>query len=58
MKSQEGIVRTSLDSLPIEILSWVLSNTGTRFGKFIQSAAATTMAERLSDAGQVHQVTG
>src|SRR5438132_2556508 len=32
--------------------------TGTRFGKFIQLAAASTIEEKFSDAAQVHAVTG
>ena len=47
-----------LDGLHIELPSWGFANTGTRFGKFIQPAAATTIDEKFSDAGQVHSVTG
>jgi L-rhamnose isomerase / sugar isomerase len=56
-KSAEKIHR-ALDSFRIEIPSWGFANTGTRFGKFVQSAAATTTEEKFSDAGQVHAVTG
>jgi len=42
----------------IEVPSWGFANTGTRFGKFIQPAAATTTQEKFSDAGQVHLLTG
>ena len=31
-----------LDSFQIELPSWGFANTGTRFGKFIQSGAANT----------------
>lgn len=48
----------ALDLFEIEIPSWGFANTGTRFGKFIQSGAATTTAEKIADAGQVHAVTG
>jgi L-rhamnose isomerase / sugar isomerase len=48
----------SLDLFRIEIPSWGFANTGTRFGKFIQSAAAVTTEEKLSDAGQVNLLTG
>lgn len=48
----------ALDTLRIEIPSWGFANTGTRFGKFIQPAAATTIDEKLSDAGQVHALLG
>jgi L-rhamnose isomerase/sugar isomerase len=48
----------SLENFRIEIPSWGFSNTGTRFGKFIQAAAATTIEEKFSDGGQVHSLTG
>jgi len=44
--------------LRIELPSWGFANTGTRFGKFLQPAAAATIAEKFSDAAQVHQLTG
>ena len=56
-KLSEKIYR-ALDSFRVEIPSWGFANTGTRFGKFIQPAAATTTEEKFSDAGQVHAVTG
>jgi L-rhamnose isomerase / sugar isomerase len=49
---------TALNRFRIEIPSWGFANTGTRFGKFIQAAAATTTGEKFSDAGQVHALTG
>jgi L-rhamnose isomerase/sugar isomerase len=48
----------ALETFRIELPSWGFANTGTRFGKFIQPAAATTTEEKFSDAGQVHQLTG
>src|SRR6185295_19105458 len=48
----------ALDSFKIEVPSWGFANTGTRFGKYLQPAAATTIEEKLSDAGQVHALTG
>jgi L-rhamnose isomerase / sugar isomerase len=48
----------SLERFRIEIPSWGFANTGTRFGKFLQSAAASTIEEKFSDAGQVHALTG
>ena len=48
----------ALDKLKVELPSWGFANTGTRFGKFIQPAAATTIEEKFSDAAQVHGVTG
>ena len=52
------IVSKALDEFRIELPSWGFANTGTRFGKFVQPAAAATVEEKFSDAGQVHQVTG
>jgi L-rhamnose isomerase/sugar isomerase len=59
MTSQQtdAIIR-ALDAFHIELPSWGFANTGTRFGKFTQAAAATTTAEKFADAGQVHRVTG
>jgi len=53
----EEIVFSALDSFKIELPSWGFANTGTRFGKFVQAAAATTTEEKLADAGQVHKLT-
>jgi L-rhamnose isomerase / sugar isomerase len=54
----ESKVFNALDSFQIELPSWGFANTGTRFGKFIQPAAASSIVEKLSDAGQVHSLTG
>jgi L-rhamnose isomerase/sugar isomerase len=51
-------VFSALNDFRIELPSWGFANTGTRFGKFIQPAAATTTEEKFSDAGQVHLLTG
>ncbi|HXC00633.1 MAG TPA: TIM barrel protein [Terriglobales bacterium] len=51
-------VFNALETFRIELPSWGFANTGTRFGKFIQPAAATTTEEKFSDAGQVHLLTG
>ncbi len=56
--SQPGRVFAALDSFRIELPSWGFANTGTRFGKFVQGAAATTIDERFADAGQVNRLTG
>src|SRR5215510_10362540 len=48
----------ALDGFRIELPSWGFANTGTRFGKFLQPAAASTLEEKFSDAGQVHALTG
>ena len=47
-----------LDGFQIETPSWGYADTGTRFGKFLQPAAASTIEEKLQDAGVVHQLTG
>jgi L-rhamnose isomerase/sugar isomerase len=52
------LVHASLDGFRIELPSWGFANTGTRFGKFLQPAAATTIEEKFSDAGHVHAMTG
>ena len=47
-----------LDAFKIETPSWGYADTGTRFGKFFQPAAASTIDEKLADAGTVNQYTG
>ncbi len=47
-----------LDNFRIEIPSWGFANTGTRFGKFVQAAAASTLEEKFADAAEVHRLTG
>jgi L-rhamnose isomerase / sugar isomerase len=56
--ASEGLAFAALDSFQIEIPSWGFANTGTRFGKFLQAGAASTLEEKFSDAGQVHKLTG
>lgn len=53
----EGPIYKALDAFKIELPSWGFANTGTRFGKFLQPAAATTLEEKFSDAAQVHTLT-
>ena len=48
----------ALDSFQIEIPSWGFANTGTRFGKFVQAGAATTLEEKFADAAEVKRLTG
>jgi len=55
---QEEIIHRRLDALQIELPSWAFANTGTRFGKFIDPSAATTIEEKLADAAQVNRFTG
>jgi L-rhamnose isomerase/sugar isomerase len=47
-----------LDTFEIETPSWGYADTGTRFGKFTQPAAASTIEDKLQDAGIVHQYSG
>jgi len=51
-------VASALDGFRIEVPSWGFANTGTRFGKFLQPAAAATIDEKFADAAQVHALTG
>lgn len=56
--SREERIWKALDAFRIELPSWGFANTGTRFGKFLQPAAATTTKEKIADAAEVHRVTG
>ena len=47
-----------MDRFRIELPSWGFADTGTRFGKFHQPAAASTIEEKFSDAAEVNRVTG
>ena len=52
MRSEENDrVVQAREVFRIEIPSWGFANTGTRFGKFTQAAAATTIEEKFGDAG-------
>src|SRR5215469_4798885 len=55
---QTDAVTGALEKFQIELPSWGFANTGTRFGKFLQPAAASTVEEKFSDAGEVHRSTG
>src|ERR1700684_1845110 len=48
----------ALDGFRIEVPSWGFANTGTRFGKFSQAGAATTIEEKFADASEVNKLTG
>lgn len=54
----ENDLALRLDRFKIETPSWGYADTGTRFGKFLQDAAASTIDEKLADAAAVHAVTG
>lgn len=46
-----------LERFKIEVPSWGYSNTGTRFGKFNQDAAAVDLDDKFADAGMTHACT-
>jgi len=56
--SNQDRAAQALDAFQIEIPSWGFANTGTRFGKFTQPAAASTIEEKFADAAEVHRLTG
>ena len=60
--AHQGIVideiKERIKAQEIETPSWGYGNSGTRFGVFKQSGAARDVHERLSDAAQVHKMTG
>ena len=56
--AQVARVWKALDGFRIELPSWGFANTGTRFGKFQQPAAATNIAEKFADAAEVNRLTG
>jgi L-rhamnose isomerase/sugar isomerase len=56
--SQAATVYQAMDGFRIELPSWGFANTGTRFGKFLQPAAAITIEDKLSDAAEVDRLTG
>jgi L-rhamnose isomerase/sugar isomerase len=56
--STRSRVFKALDDFVIEIPSWGFANTGTRFGKFAQPGAATSIEEKFADAAEVNRLTG
>src|SRR5579875_2871435 len=52
------VVFAALDRFRIELPSWGFANTGTRFGKFVQPEAATSIEQKFADAAQVNALTG
>ena len=58
MPNNSNHVLAALDTFRIEVPSWGFADTGTRFGKFLQDSAASTLEEKFADAGQVHHFTG
>lgn len=51
-------ISAALEQFKIELPSWGFADTGTRFGKFLQASAASTIEEKFTDASQVHALTG
>jgi L-rhamnose isomerase / sugar isomerase len=58
LPTHEDRINRALDSFRIELPSWGFANTGTRFGKFLQAEAATSIEEKFADAAEVHSLTG
>jgi L-rhamnose isomerase/sugar isomerase len=58
VSQQEEKIAQALDSFAIELPSWGFANTGTRFGKYVQPEAATSIEDKFADAAQVHALTG
>ena len=42
---QSARIARALDGFSVELPSWGFSNSGTRFGKYVQPAAAATIEE-------------
>jgi L-rhamnose isomerase/sugar isomerase len=57
-EKQAELIHQALDSFNIELPSWGFANTGTRFGKFLQPAAAISIEDKFSDAAHVNALTG
>lgn len=51
-------VTRRLERLKIELPTWGFADTGTRFGKYLQDAAALSLEDKLDDAAEVHRLTG
>ncbi len=58
MSTMYARCESKLDEFRVEIPSWGFANTGTRFGKFAQPGAATSLEEKFADAAEVHALTG
>ncbi len=57
-KPRQADLFAALDEFTIELPSWGFADTGTRFGKFLQASAASTIQEKMEDAGICHELTG
>jgi L-rhamnose isomerase/sugar isomerase len=56
--SRERSIVQRLLRFKVEVPSWGYADTGTRFGKFLQPAAAVDLDDKLADAGMTHACTG
>jgi len=56
--ADENAVIKRLLRFKVEVPSWGYADTGTRFGKFLQPAAAVDLEDKLADAGATHAYTG
>ena len=56
--NQEEKILSALSRFAIELPSWGFGNTGTRFGKFFDPTAASSIDEKIHDAALVHQLVG
>jgi L-rhamnose isomerase/sugar isomerase len=56
--AQQQRIFDILDRFEMELPSWGFADTGTRFGKFLQDAAADTIDQKVHDVGVVHRLTG
>jgi len=56
--ARENRIVKRLVRFNVEVPSWGFADTGTRFGKFAQDAAAIDLPDKLADAGAVHRFTG
>ena len=56
--SRTEAIHEALNHLRIETPSWGYADTGTRFGKFFQPAAAIDLNDKFADAGEVNRLTG
>ncbi len=53
-----SLVSAALQRFQIELLAWGFAGMGTRFGKFHQDSARSTIEEIAADASQAHSLTG
>jgi L-rhamnose isomerase/sugar isomerase len=55
---EQQTVSRAMERFRVEVPSWGFANTGTRFGKFVQVGAATSLGEKFADASEVNRLTG